>query len=518
MKSKIKTIVVLAIYISLMIICTNVYAATGTTTKETVRLREKASTDSATVTLIPIDKEVEIIEQDGKWYSVKYEDGENTYTGYIRQDMLDVEGNIEKTSDSETNQKDNNQDEDNTTSNDNNQDENNTATGNTTSDNTTDNTTSDQSNNGSSNNAEVSTVTEIVEGTQLTISENIEIRILPLINTSVTGTLKANTEILATEIIGNWCYIEAKNQSGWVMTSKIKAATTGGANEGKQSQPSEEENNEEPETTQDDKTNNTTTETKDLYVSATTVNLREEANSSSKILQQLPVNTKVTVIEKVDNTWSKVEVANLTGYVATQYLSETKTETTSRGSDETRKEENTSASTSKENKTTSNQSSETKKETTSSNSTTSSSKKENSTTANESKNTTSNKEDSTSSTSSKTTGSDVVAYAKTFLGCKYVYGGTSPSGFDCSGFTQYVYKHFGYSLSRTSSAQRSNGVAVSKSNLKAGDIVCFSGHVGIYVGGNQFIHAENPANGVTISLLSESYYTSTYITARRIIQ
>ena len=123
-----------------------------------------------------------------------------------------------------------------------------------------------------------------------------------------------------------------------------------------------------------------------------------------------------------------------------------------------------------------------------------------------------------SSSNSGTTGSDVVAYAKNFMGTKYVRGGSSPkTGFDCSGFTQYVYKHFGYSISRTSSSQRSNGTSVSKSDLQAGDIVCFSGHVGIYVGGNKFIHAENPANGVRISSLSERFYTRNYITARRII-
>ena len=93
----------------------------------------------------------------------------------------------------------------------------------------------------------------------------------------------------------------------------------------------------------------------------------------------------------------------------------------------------------------------------------------------------------------------------------------SPSGFDCSGFTSYVYKHFGYSLNRTSSGQRSNGVAVSKSDLQAGDILCFNGHVGLYIGGGSFIHAANPSKGVIISSLSESYYQKNYITARRIL-
>lgn len=119
-----------------------------------------------------------------------------------------------------------------------------------------------------------------------------------------------------------------------------------------------------------------------------------------------------------------------------------------------------------------------------------------------------------------TTGEDIVEYAKTFLGYDYVYGGTSPdTGFDCSGFTQYVYAHFGYSISRTSSQQQSDGTEVSsKDDLQAGDILCFTGHVGIYIGDGNFIHACNPSKGVIISSLDEEYYTKTYITARRILK
>ncbi len=116
----------------------------------------------------------------------------------------------------------------------------------------------------------------------------------------------------------------------------------------------------------------------------------------------------------------------------------------------------------------------------------------------------------------------IVSVAQNYLGVPYVWGGTSPSGFDCSGFTQYVLRQCGYSINRTAAAQYSNGSYVSYDSLQAGDLVFFANtysasgitHVGIYIGGGQFIHAAN--GGVKISSLSESYYSSRYYGARRI--
>ena len=120
------------------------------------------------------------------------------------------------------------------------------------------------------------------------------------------------------------------------------------------------------------------------------------------------------------------------------------------------------------------------------------------------------------------TGSRVVEYSKNFLGVPYVYGGSTPSGFDCSGFTSYVYKQFGYSLPRTAASQAGVGTPVSRANLLPGDLVFFDtyggiSHVGIYVGGDNFIHATVPGDIVRISSLSSSYYSSRYVTARRVL-
>ena len=120
-------------------------------------------------------------------------------------------------------------------------------------------------------------------------------------------------------------------------------------------------------------------------------------------------------------------------------------------------------------------------------------------------------------TSGQTTGDDIVNYAKTFLGCKYVWGATGPDTFDCSGLTYYVYKHFGYKLHRVSSDQRTDGTGVDKNHLQKGDLVHFTGHVGIYVGDGNFIHAPHTGDVVKISSLSEDYYVKNYWGARRIL-
>ena len=487
---RVKIIAIIIIYIGLILINTQVFAANiGKTVNDTTRLREKASTSSSTVTLISINQEVEIISQDGDWYKVKYKNNGKTYSGYIRSDMLDID---EK---EEIKQEDNKTEKEEITE---------STEISTESDETVDNT------------QEI----EIKEGITAVLKSKTEIRILPLINSNITGNIAKKTEITILETLGVWTYIESEEKAGWVITSKLQENLT--SNDKTEIKTEKETNKKEEakpiETTKKEDTTATKKEQQKMYISSQTVNLRKESNSNSTILKQLSRNKQVTVIEKVNNTWSKVEVDGITGYISSTYLSEKKTEVTSRGSEksreekkeETKKEEPKREETKKtENKT----NEKTKKE---ENKTTETAKKE------ETKKEETKSEDT--NTSSKVTGNDIVKYAKKYLGYKYVLGAASPkAGFDCSGLTSYVYSKNGYTLNRTSSAQASNGKKVSKSNLKAGDLVFFSqgskkiGHVGIYIGGNEFIHAANPKKGVVITSLSNSYYEKNYVTARRII-
>jgi peptidoglycan DL-endopeptidase CwlO len=111
----------------------------------------------------------------------------------------------------------------------------------------------------------------------------------------------------------------------------------------------------------------------------------------------------------------------------------------------------------------------------------------------------------------------VVGIAMQFLGTPYVYGGSSPSGFDCSGFVMYVYAKVGVSLPHNAAAQYAYGTPVDRSQLQPGDLVFFNGlgHNGIYIGGGSFIHSPHTGDVVKISSLS-GWYDSTWVGARRL--
>ena len=204
-----------------------------------------------------------------------------------------------------------------------------------------------------------------------------------------------------------------------------------------------------------------TTGTAGTVKCSSSVNLRSEANTSSSILAELKNGTKITVVSTA-NGWCKVTCSGKTGYISADYLVTASSGTAISPS-------NTAASV---------------------------------------------------SISAKR--QSVLNYAAQFLGVPYVYGGSTPSGFDCSGFTSYVFKNTVGSIPRVAQAQYDATTRVSRDDLLPGDLVFFGSstssisHVGIYVGSNQFIHAPSTGDVVKYSSLTGSYATR-YQGAGRVI-
>ncbi len=429
MKSKmnIKSIFVMAIIslASLLFINISLAANTGIINVDVANLRKTADAESTILEQISLNQEVEILGEEGDWYQIKY----NQITGYVNKELVTVNSNPQTT-------EENNQVNENST-NENNEEKQNTT---------------------EENNVSTETTQEITLG-EYKISEDTKLKLIPSINATDVIGLKTDETVTVTEIINGWACVETQTTRGWLRKDKLKK------DEPVKEQPVEEQPTQE-------------VQIKTKYINSTTVNVRQEANTTSSIVTTVPVNTEVQVYSE-ENGWSKVKVNNVEGYISSSLLSDNKQET-SRAQKSTRKSSST------KNKT---------------------SKKTTNTTAN---------------VPASGNGSSIVATARKYLGYKYVYGGSSPStGFDCSGFTSYVFKQHGISLNRTAAGQYSNGVAVSRSNLQPGDLVMFGksriNHVAIYIGGGQIIHASTPSTGVRIDSLSTGYYNNNYVGARRIL-
>ena len=237
------------------------------------------------------------------------------------------------------------------------------------------------------------------------------------------------------------------------------------------------------------------------------VNVRQGAGLNTDVLTTLHNGKNVKVIGK-QGEWYKVQVDGITGYIYQEYISINKTVNkdthTSSLTNKTINKDTSNSTNKITNKDTNNSINKTVNKTVNKDTSNSASKTINKDTSN-STNKTINKD---TSSSTGVTAQQVLAYAYQFEGYPYVWGGSSPStGFDCSGFVQYVYAHFGINLPRTTFEQVNCGTPVSLNNIKPGDLVFEFGssegpnHVGIYIGNGQMIDAAGVGQGVTISKL-----------------
>ena len=408
---KIKKFSIIFILVIAML-AVNSVATTGTVNAPNgLILREEASKSGGIITTVSDKSQVEIIEKSGEWYKVRY----GSYEGYLFAEYVTVKEEVQEEQKQEA--------------------------------------VSTEEPNEELEEQETTKPEEpqTVEQKQVQIQSNVKVYILPSVTASVINNIESGKTITINKELNDWLNITIENKSGWVRKSLVENAITA------------------PEQEETPKVE-TTVETKKGYVDAdSSVNVREEASTTSNIVTTLLANTEVTIVGE-EGDFYKIEYKDYKGYIAKRLITEKSGQVTSRGG-ETRKV-NTEVS----------------------------------------------------STEYSLEGNKIANYAKKYIGYNYVSGGSTPSnGFDCSGFVYYVYNSCGYSLSRLCSIQAESGIKIEREDLKEGDLIFFNngsngsiGHVAIYVGNGTIVHAANTRRGVTTDTINSGYYNTYYYTARRV--
>ena len=468
-------------------------ATTVTVTADVLNLREGASTSSEVLATLSEGIECEFIEESGDWYKVKY----RSYTGYVSKEYVTMN---EDTTQNNANQTDGNQIETNKADTD--QVEENKIN---TNEIDTEQTEGDSSNGDGNQQDTATNVGDEMTQTTGKISVKTDIKIVPLIYSSKIGELAKDETVTILTDMNGWEYIQTDTVTGWIRSNVITDKTTSSV--GLSGENTQTANNTSSNSNENATDNNQEAYTeKTMYISESSVNLRKEPNTSSEIIMVVGLNQKLTVIGE-SGDWYLVKTSEGNAYVLKTLVADKQT-STSRGGSLINHVDATGISTT-------------------------TSTVQEPTTVTQSNSTATS---SSSNSSSIAKGKEVVNYAKQFLGVPYVYGGASKSGFDCSGFTMYVYNKFGISMRHGAQAQAKLGTAVNadkklasslKQNLQPGDLVFFLdyetmdeiGHCGIYIGDGEFIHASS-GSGYCVkinSLLPGEYYNTRYCAARRVL-
>lgn len=438
MKTLTKIAITVAFFVVIMGISTISNAATVRVTGEVLNIRREANTSSDVVAMLSEGVECELLGEEGDFYHIRYQN----YTGYISKEYSEIVGE-ETSQENESEQQEENANEE--ANNEENVSENTEKI----------NTTEQESN---PNTQE--------QSNQKKLSKDSEIKILPLIYSSVLENAKANDIVTVITEINGWSYIQTDEINGWIRSDALVNVDEPVS---QNNQSSNEQNVQDSQVTDD-----TEVERRTAYINETSVNIRSGPSTNDDVIMVLALNAEVTIVGE-DGDWYRVEVGDDTGYVSKEFVSDTQTENTSRSS-EVRRTEN---------------------------------QVEEENIVEESN----NEEEKVETSNNSVSGQAVVEYAKQYLGYPYVYGAAGSSSFDCSGFTMYVYKHFGINLPHGATSQSRYGTKVAKSELEAGDIIFLTdyetgvgiGHCGIYVGNGNFIHASTTGYKVRISSLDVEY-------------
>ena len=501
--NKFKKVAVICVA-TMCLACNNVFAETKEINTAT-RVRKSASTDSNIVTVLYPGNDVEVLGQEGEWSKVQRGD----YVGYVKTEFLkkledkDDESEIYNTVKNEVKNTVKNETKTETKNEVKNTVAENKVVENKI-ENKVENTVKNEVTN-TTNNTVITDNLETLETGKIAILIKTELNVMPNFFSNSIIELDAGKVLTILDEINNWYKVATEDgKEGWILKSKT-------TNKVLNVEKPVEETDKIVDSVEKDTTEKreTQTESKDDInkkgiVNVETANIREKASTTAKRVGFLDYNDEVVILAE-ENGFYKISSTKIDGYVSKTLITATDEKVSSRSLAEERKEEVL------------------RKEEERKKQEESVSKNENNTEVVENVNTLSNNTTAEYSLN----GESVVSYAKQFLGMSYVLGGKTPeTGFDCAGFTKYVYKNFGYTLGTIASAQTTVGTDVtSMADLKVGDLVLFQneektkiGHTGVYMGNGEFIHAANPERGVVIdNLNTSSYYNTRFVIAKRIV-
>lgn len=491
-------------------------ATTGTITVDLLRVRKSPNTSAEVVRNLELGDEVEILSEEEDWYKIELKDGTEAYIYAEYVELVEDETTEEEVEENE----------------------------------------------------------EIEETNykKIEISKNTNIYILPALFSNFLTKTTSDATVDVLEEINNWVKVEYKGTTGWILNKEKQSET-------KTQEISSEETSESTVTEEESSSSEESKleENEFGYVNVTSAFVRKTPSTTGVIVQSLYLNNKVTILDE-ENGWYKIETSEGTGYIFGELISANQT-TTSRGkvTSRTSVDRNVQTTAGETRNVVTTQ--ETKKVVEEVEQKVIKTAYVNASALNVREEASKSSEvikvlkqkakieilaetgewykikldsengyvmktyivDSLDKVVVKTTpktttptsgikvvangtGSDVATYAKQFLGSKYVYGGSGPYSFDCSGLVMYVYKKFGVNLPHNAVTQANYGTKVSKSELQPGDILIFRnqantsiGHSAIYIGDGKFVHAANSKRGVTTDTFNSSYYSTRFVEGRRLI-
>lgn len=348
------------------------------------------------------------------------------------------------------------------------------------------------------NNQEDDVVGENKNYSKVVIQQKTNIRYQPSVISNTIIQIESGKELTKELELGNWIKVSDGTIEGWILKAKLSIqnnvsnqkenltnteAKKGTTNTVNNTVVNKIENTIVENTTNTTQDNQVTEINKKGIVNVETAKIRKTASTTAKIIGFLDYNDEITIITE-EGEFYKFTEKDATGYVHKSLITLVENSVSSRGLKDDRIQEET-----------------------------------------EEKHKENNNEQLNQNANSK--GIEVVEFALKYLGYKYVVGGKNPeTGFDCSGFTRFVFLQFGYGLGNTAAEQNNIGTEISRNDLKPGDLILFYdeaktkiGHTGIYISDGEFIHSANPERGVVKdNINTNSYYNERYIVARRIVE